>query len=50
MENISSRIDKVTPSLTLAVTNEAKAMKARGEEVFGLAGGEPEVDTPENIP
>lgn len=49
MENISSRIEKVTPSLTLAVTNEAKAMKARGEEVFGLAGGEPEVDTPEFI-
>ena len=49
MDNLSSRIEKVAPSLTLAVTNEAKAMKARGEEVFGLAGGEPEVDTPEFI-
>lgn len=35
--------------LTLAVTNQAKAMKARGEEVYGLAGGEPDMDTPEHV-
>ncbi|MCP5546877.1 MAG: pyridoxal phosphate-dependent aminotransferase [Akkermansiaceae bacterium] len=46
MDSISSRIAKVSPSLTLAVTAQAKAMKARGEEVYALAGGEPEVDTP----
>jgi aspartate aminotransferase len=49
MESISSRINKVSPSLTLAVTNQAKAMKARGEEVYGLAGGEPDMDTPEHV-
>ncbi len=49
MDSISSRIHEVSPSLTLAVTAQAKAMKARGEEVYGLAGGEPEVDTPEHI-
>jgi aspartate aminotransferase len=49
MDSISSRIQEVTPSLTLAVTNQAKAMLARGEEVYGLAGGEPEVDTPQHI-
>ncbi len=49
MDSISTRISKVTPSLTLAITNQAKAMKARGEEVYGLAGGEPEMDTPEHI-
>jgi len=49
MDSISSRIEAVSPSLTLAVTNQAKAMKARGEEVYGLAGGEPEVDTPDFI-
>jgi aspartate aminotransferase len=49
MESISSRITKVTPSLTLSITNQAKAMKARGEEVYGLAGGEPEMDTPDFI-
>jgi aspartate aminotransferase len=49
MDSISSRIEKVNPSLTLAVTNQAKAMAARGEEVYGLAGGEPELDTPDHI-
>ena len=46
MDSISSRIAKVSPSLTLAVTAQAKAMIAKGEEVYALAGGEPEVDTP----
>ncbi len=49
MDSISSRITKVTPSLTLNITNQAKAMKSRGEEVYGLAGGEPEMDTPDYI-
>ncbi len=49
MDSISSRIAKVSPSLTLAVTAQAKAMLARGEEVYALAGGEPEVDTPNFI-
>jgi aspartate aminotransferase len=49
MDSISSRIAKVSPSLTLAVTNQAKAMIAKGEEVYALAGGEPEVDTPDFI-
>jgi aspartate aminotransferase len=49
MDSISSRISKVSPSLTLAVTNQAKAMLAKGEEVYALAGGEPEVDTPDFI-
>lgn len=46
MESISSRVNKVSPSLTLSVTNQAKALKAQGEEVYGLAGGEPDQDTP----
>ncbi|NNC88076.1 MAG: pyridoxal phosphate-dependent aminotransferase [Akkermansiaceae bacterium] len=49
MESLSSRIEKVTPSLTLAVTNQTKALRAQGEEVYGLAGGEPEMDTPDHI-
>ena len=49
MDSISSRIAKVSPSLTLAVTAQAKAMIAKGEEVYALAGGEPEVDTPNFI-
>lgn len=49
MDMISPRIASLTPSLTLQVTNRAKAMKASGEEVYGLAGGEPEMDTPNHI-
>ena len=49
MDSISSRIAKVSPSLTLAVTAQAKAMIAKGEDVYALAGGEPEVDTPQFI-
>ena len=46
---ISSKIASLAPSLTLKVTNRAKAMKAAGEEVYGLAGGEPDMDTPEFV-
>lgn len=49
MESLSSRIKSVSPSLTLSVTNQAKALRAAGEEVYGLAGGEPDVDTPDFI-
>ena len=49
MEFISDCAESLTPALTLAVTNKAKEMKARGEQVYGLAGGEPDKDTPENI-
>jgi aspartate aminotransferase len=49
MDMISPRIASLTPSLTLKVTNRAKAMKAEGQEVYGLAGGEPDMDTPDHI-
>lgn len=49
MDMISPRIASLTPSLTLKVTNRAKAMKAAGDEVYGLAGGEPDMDTPDFI-
>jgi len=49
MDSLSSRVTAITPSATLAVTNQAKAMKANGEEIFGLAGGEPDYDTPDHI-
>lgn len=46
---ISPKIAALSPSLTLQVTNKAKAMKAAGTEVYGLAGGEPDMDTPDFI-
>ena len=49
MDSLSKRVTSVTPSLTLSVTNQAKALRAAGEEVYGLAGGEPDCDTPDFI-
>ncbi len=49
MDMISPSIAALTPSLTLKVTNRVKELKAEGEKIYGLAGGEPEMDTPENI-
>jgi len=49
MDSLSKRVTAVTPSLTLSVTNQAKAMRAAGEEVYALAGGEPDCDTPDFI-
>ena len=49
MDFISTYASALSPSLTLAVTNRAKELKAKGEQIFGIAGGEPDKDTPENI-
>lgn len=49
MDSLSKRVTSVTPSLTLSVTNQTKALRAAGEEVYGLAGGEPDCDTPDFI-
>ena len=45
----ASRLQQLTPSLTLAIDSKAKAMRAEGIEVFGFGAGEPDMDTPEHI-
>ena len=45
----SSRVQELTPSLTLAIDSKAKAMKAEGQNVIGFGAGEPDFDTPEHI-
>jgi aspartate aminotransferase len=45
----SSRVQEITPSLTLAIDSKAKAMKAEGIDVIGFGAGEPDFDTPEHI-
>ncbi len=39
----------MAPSETLAIAAKAKALKAAGESVCGMAAGEPDFDTPEHI-
>src|SRR3989344_214681 len=46
---LSSRVRRIKPSPTLAVTARAAAMKAQGRDVVGLGAGEPDFDTPEHI-
>ncbi|TDL97799.1 pyridoxal phosphate-dependent aminotransferase [Macrococcus brunensis] len=46
---LSQRVQKLTPSSTLAITAKANELKAAGQNVIGLAAGEPDFNTPENI-
>ncbi len=46
---ITDRIASVSASATLAVTNRAKEMKAKGIDVVSFGAGEPDFDTPEFI-
>jgi aspartate aminotransferase len=49
MSFLSSALDRVKPSATIAVTDKARALKAAGRNVIGLGSGEPDFDTPANI-
>jgi aspartate aminotransferase len=46
---LATRISQVTPSLTLAISARAKAMKAGGIDVCSFSAGEPDFDTPDHI-
>jgi aspartate aminotransferase len=45
----SASLSRVKPSATLAADAKAKELKAAGKDVIGLAAGEPDFDTPDNI-
>ena len=49
MSFLASRLDRIKPSPTIAVTNKARELKAAGRDVIGLGAGEPDFDTPEHI-
>ncbi|GBQ96161.1 aspartate aminotransferase [Acetobacter nitrogenifigens DSM 23921 = NBRC 105050] len=49
MSFIADRLNKVSPSQTIAITAKAQALKAEGRDVISLSAGEPDFDTPENI-
>ena len=46
---IATRISAIAPSLTLAISAKAKAMKEAGESVVSFGVGEPDFNTPEHI-
>ncbi len=48
-KRIASRMSTIAPSLTLAISAKAKAMKQAGESVVSFGVGEPDFNTPEHI-
>ena len=46
---LSTRVGRIKPSPTLAVTAKAAELKAQGIDVLSLGAGEPDFDTPEHI-
>lgn len=49
MSTLSRRVSSLNPSVTVALNNRAKALKASGVDVLGFAAGEPDFDTPQPI-
>lgn len=46
---LSDKLAKVSPSMTLAITSKANAMKREGTKVYSFGTGEPDFDTPKVI-
>lgn len=49
MKSLSGLLANIPPSATLAVNDKAKALKAAGQDVIALAGGDPDFPTPQHI-
>jgi aspartate aminotransferase len=49
MAFLADALSRIKPSPTIAISNKAMELKAAGRDVIGLAAGEPDFDTPENI-
>ncbi|MGI4977802.1 MAG: aminotransferase class I/II-fold pyridoxal phosphate-dependent enzyme, partial [Janthinobacterium lividum] len=49
MKLTAERLDKVSPSQTIAIATKARALKAAGRDVISLSAGEPDFDTPDNV-
>src|SRR5215217_8712191 len=46
---IADSLLRIKPSPTIAVTDKARELKAKGRDVIGLGAGEPDFDTPDNV-
>ncbi len=49
MKITAQRLDRVSPSQTIAISTKARALKAAGRDVISLSAGEPDFDTPQNV-
>ncbi len=49
MSFLADSLARIKPSPTIAVTQQARELKAQGRDVVSLGSGEPDFDTPDNI-
>ena len=49
MNLIAARLERISPSPTMAISAKARALKADGRDIISLSAGEPDFDTPENV-
>jgi aspartate aminotransferase len=49
MSLTSERLDRIQPSLTIAISTVARKMIAEGKNIISLSQGEPDFDTPRNV-
>ncbi|MBI1619975.1 pyridoxal phosphate-dependent aminotransferase [Aquamicrobium zhengzhouense] len=49
MAFLADILSRVKPSATIAFTQKARDLKAKGRDVISLAAGEPDFDTPDNV-
>ena len=49
MSLIADKFSQIAPSLTLAITAQAKKMQAEGQDIASFGAGEPDFDTPQHI-
>lgn len=48
-QTLNARVAALKPSKTMALTDLARSLRESGADVIGLAAGEPDFDTPEDI-
>ena len=49
MKHLSERINRLSPSATLAMSQKSSDMQAQGIDVINLSVGEPDFNTPQHI-
>ena len=49
MKQLSDRLNSLSPSATLAMSQKSNELKAQGVDVINLSVGEPDFNTPDHI-
>ncbi|AQS88790.1 aspartate aminotransferase [Neoasaia chiangmaiensis NBRC 101099] len=49
MSLIAARLNRISPSQTIAISQKARELKAAGRDIISLSAGEPDFDTPANV-